>query len=378
MIDTIVLLFDYPDFEVFEPQKFYPNALNVLNLRRYPARAEQRQPKHAMLHGEYKPQLTLHKRPIEGAGVHIYLVVQFSIPKLMFGNNFDEVSDEDYGAVVNKLQKTLQSMGVKISVEAIRSAHVSTIHFGKNFVLTDYTTPYTYIEEIRKANISRIYDVNQSDFRNEGHGYKFRSNTLEVTFYDKVKDLEKAKISPKRSLEKNSSTQTNLVAPLREMRALNPFEVLRFEIRLNGSRKIKTELHRLGIDLRLTFESMFSKSLAQAICLDHLEQIKSKLISTIGKGKKSFTENLSDLIAQNPYKKPDFLFTFAAFQEVVDEHDVRTARQLIDPKNTGKWYRLKKEFETVNQPAPALKIDVLIEQIKEFKTERLSNYSQFC
>ena len=378
MIDTTVLLIDYPDFGVFEPEKFYPHAKSVLNLDRYYKVAKQFPSKRESQAGVYKPRLTLRKRPMYGAGVHIYLTIEFSIPKLMFGNNFDEVKESDFTKIIDTVQQKLLDMGVRISKKILTTARVVSIHYGKNYVLTDYTTPRSYMEEIKKANISKIYDVNQTDFRNEGHSWKFRTNAFEFTLYDKIKDLEKAKISLKRCVEHAPSKQNELLTMIREKRLKKPFEVLRLEIRLNGTRKIKRELQSLELPTNQAFIDMFSKEIAQKVCLSHLKKLRDNLLLTIGRNEMTFSEYISELITLNPNKKPKTLLAYAAFKEVTGESGMRVARLYIDPQNKGSWYRTKKQFEDIIQPTSSeLKIDKLISKTKDFKTERLADYSQF-
>ena len=68
----------------------------------------------------------------------------------------------------------------------------------------------TTFKKIKEANIKLLLDTNQTDYRNEGHSYKWHCNSYEVVFYDKIKDLEKAKHSEKRAIEKDSALQLNL------------------------------------------------------------------------------------------------------------------------------------------------------------------------
>ena len=378
MIDTVVLLIDYPNFNVVEPELFYPHASKVLNLDRYSRQAIQRPSKQESQAGVYKPRLTLRKRPMEGAGVSIYLLVEFSIPKLIFGNNFDEINENDFNAVIQDLQLHLLLMGVIVSKEILTLAKVISIHYGKNYVLTDYTTPYTYIEEISKAGISKIFDVNRTDFRNEGHSWKFRSNTFEFTLYDKVKDLEKSKISIKRSIEPDPSKQHNVLSNTQKIRCNQPFEVLRLEIRLNGTRKIKQELKSLKLSTNLTFQSLFSKKISKTICLKHLEKIRENLLLISHRDETPFIDHLQRLLELNPNKKPSVIFAYATFNEIATKNGVRVARQYLDPRNSGSWYYQKKQFADIIKPTTSKrKIDDLIQRTKDFKTERLNDYSQF-
>ena len=127
--------------------------------------------------------------------------------KLLFGNNFDELEDADFPLVISKLKQRLRDMGMDVSEPVIANAPISAIHYSKNIPLVDYTTPYTYLERLSRIDLNQRLDLNQTDFRNEGHSLKFRANSFEVAFYDKMKDLRKAKISEKRAEERENAIQ---------------------------------------------------------------------------------------------------------------------------------------------------------------------------
>jgi len=61
--------------------------------------------------GIYKPRLTITKRINRERNFEIPLKIEFSIPKLLYGNNFDEVTDADFPAVIQKLKTVLKDMG---------------------------------------------------------------------------------------------------------------------------------------------------------------------------------------------------------------------------------------------------------------------------
>lgn len=93
-------------------------------------------------------------------------------------------------------------MGVMVWEKFLLKAPVSAIHDSKNIPLTDGTTPHYLIGKIKHANISLALDVNKTDYRNDGHSYKWLSNSYEVAFYDKLKDLEMAiRMAKQRNLE---------------------------------------------------------------------------------------------------------------------------------------------------------------------------------
>lgn len=376
MIDTVKLMVNFPDFEITQPELFYPDSTQLLELQRTFSSAIQRPSKADHRLGLYKPSLKLVRRPVEGGGISIFLLIEFSAPKLLFGNNFEECNHSDFPLLVIRLAQVLRAMGVFIAPNTLANAKVLTIHYGKNYVLKDFSLPYTFMEEMSRANISRVYDVNQADFRNQGHSWKFRTNTFEFTLYDKVKDLEKASISYKRSLEGNQNGQLPLLKPLRRLRKDEPFEVIRLELRFSNTRSIKKLLEDIQEPLELTFKLLFSRNIAQKACLHHLKKVREAILLTNTREQNSFTDYLSELIRLNPTVKPRLLFAYAAYKEVIKEKGEQVARLLIDPKNNGGWYRYRKEFSTLNEPKSLFKIDKLIEMTEEFRTVKLADYSQ--
>lgn len=122
------------------------------------------------------------------------------MPKLLFGNNFEELEEADFDAVLFKLQEILAKMGVLVEVETLKNAKVCCVHFGKNVILAEAPSSLI-INTIRKLNISKRLDAGNTDYRNDGQAIRYHANSYELTFYDKVKDLEQSKISEKRAIE---------------------------------------------------------------------------------------------------------------------------------------------------------------------------------
>ena len=92
MLDTIVLTLDQRQFEVLRPDRFSPSAQGLLKPPYYPLGARgnfacvQNPTKEDLKAGRYLPRLTLAKRKVTG-GFASTLKVEFSAPKLIYGNN---------------------------------------------------------------------------------------------------------------------------------------------------------------------------------------------------------------------------------------------------------------------------------------------------
>jgi hypothetical protein len=69
-------------------------------------------------------------------------VGKVSAPKLLLGNNFDELTDDDFRRLCKKLVNVLAEMSVKVTARTLAKVNVSAIHYSKNITLTDYTSNY--------------------------------------------------------------------------------------------------------------------------------------------------------------------------------------------------------------------------------------------
>ena len=101
MIDTIVLTIPEESFIINKHEKFSPSTKNLFYPNYYGLGARsnfscvQNPTKPELRSGNYKPRLTVTKRMSKGE-FKIVLRIEFSIPKLLFGNNFDEIEETDF------------------------------------------------------------------------------------------------------------------------------------------------------------------------------------------------------------------------------------------------------------------------------------------
>lgn len=308
MIDTIILVLKTGMFTILDHDKFSPSTKGLydtsIGYYRLGSRSnitcKQNPIKSELKQGIYKPRLTVTKRITRERSFEITLKIEFSIPKLIYGNNFDELTDAEFPIVIQKLKTVLKEMGVGVFEHFLINASVSAVHYSKNIVLTDYTTPYTYLSQLAKLNINMRLDTNRTDFRNEGHSFKYRANSFEIVFYDKIKDLQQAKISEKRAEEKDNALQLGLFNVLKQQK---PFEVLRFEVRLNQKQKIRQVFKKIGKDLEPTFINVFNQDIAKRVLLKYIEEMEeaypSLLLHQQYSPKNFFTSFLTKILKQS-------------------------------------------------------------------------------
>ncbi len=375
MIDTIALTLNEGMFRITNHQKFSPSTLNLFEPPYY--RLGGRGSFHCIQNptvqdyknGDYLPRLKVTKRMKTG-GFETVLRVEFSAPKLIFGNNFDELTNEHFGILLVTLEARLEAMGVWVN--SLENALVSAIHYSKNVILTDGSTPYGILQELSKANYSLRLDTNQTDFRNEGHSFKYRTNSFEVALYDKLKDLRQAKISEKRAEETDNAIQLNIFETGSQSK--KPFEVLRMEVRLNTRTKIKQTMSGLGIIGEPTFINLFKSSTAQAVLNSHWQDIEDgyKLVSYTPKNTKDLLVQLMTSIPKISSKKA---LQLVGLKTVVDEIGIRELRQIIANDKHKNWYRLYKEALEIEWPKNAYSmLHPVVKALNEFEAVKLSEY----
>lgn len=379
MIDTIVLTLKTGMFTILDHDKFSPSTKGLydtsMGCYRLGGRSniicKQNPTPNELKQGIYKPRLTVTKRINRERNFEITLKIEFSIPKLLYGNNFDEVSDTDFLAVIQKLKAVLKEMGVYLFEKNLINAPVSSVHYSKNIALTDYTTPYTYLSQLTKLNINKRLDTNRTDFRNEGHSFKYRANSFEIIFYDKIKDLEQAKISEKRSEEKDNAIQLNIFDVLKNKK---PFEVMRIEIRLNTRQKIRQILKKIGKDIDVTFTNIFNQDTAKRVLLHYINEIEQAyppLLTYHYDSPKKFFERL--LIA-NPKLKPTQVLELMGFRMLLEEVGVREYRQMTKRYGNYYWYSLNQKMKKLNYTNEISVFSLLRKQITDFKPLKLVDF----
>lgn len=368
MLDTIRLTLSKDMFWVMDKTYFQKQTQNALRgyftLVQNPTKSE-------LKSGIYKPRLTMTKR-FNTTGRHeATLAIEFSAPKLLYGNNFEELTKKDFTTVVALLQLRLKEMGVGVFTSILENAPVSAIHYSKNIPLTDGSTPHYLIGKIKQANVSLALDVNQTDFRNDGHSYKWHSNSYEVSFYDKLKDLEMANKSEKRAIEKDNAIQLNLFETFKERQL---FEVMRMEVRLNKRQKIGQLFRTLGIQSELTLKDLFSSTIAQQVLLHYLDELESKRLPLFDYKPTSSNSLLADLVINNPSMGIRKTIQVFGLKQAFDSTTPRELRNMFGKYGQRSWYRLIAEAKAIKLPTSKSPLGIVREHLTRFEPLKLVDF----
>lgn len=322
----------------------------------------------------YKPRLTIYDR----FGV-LSLRIELSAPKLLFGNNFDELIEKDFEDIIYKLSMSLGSMGIIVKSDALRNAEISKIDYSKNFIFTDGISSSLIINELNKVDVSAKLDQTYKNFRNDGHLLAYHAKSYEICFYDKRKDLEQArKYGDSRAIENDNSIQLDLF----DNTTADPFEVLRFEYRLNERRKMKKILADCGTETDLTFKSLFKEQIAKKVLISIWKLFQDNFDLTVHDA----SDPMTILEAVSRAKPESSLLKTLAYAKAF-EIAASDAGGLTRFKNFiyrhsdyRSWYRIKSQLKGIKLLPHKSKFEALVQvgkQLEQFEPTKLKDYPQF-
>jgi hypothetical protein len=175
MLDTVILTIPRGSYKL-DPRAFTPNANILKSAGNYLLKCVNNPTSADKKDGNYRPRLTLMKR-MTRKGDEIPLKIEFSVAKMLHGNNVDEVEENDFNKVVMALHEAMIEMSVYVSTEDLQNAVVSAFHPSKNIELANGYTSSFVITELHKIDVSKKMDLNRDSFRNNGHSLQFYTNS---------------------------------------------------------------------------------------------------------------------------------------------------------------------------------------------------------
>ena len=296
--------------------------------------------------GVYRPRLTGMKRSIGNGQKASFIKIEFSAPKLLYGNNLKEVSDRDFAEIVDCLQDRLLEAGLIVNKADIANASVAAFHPSKNIVLSGGYTASSVSRELAKINLNKKFDFDKSSYRNGGQSLQGYTQAHAVVVYDKVADLAKTK---KRAIDKDPAP--NQLSLFREIKTRHAsLEILRIEIRLTQRQKINGVLTRLGFAANPTFQQVFKKDVCQKIVQSYWDTIiEGENLFLFGM--ESNPKNLlKRILRQHPkMRAKDALYLVGLNALCTDEGGIRDLRMILEKRQSQRgWYRITDGIRLLN------------------------------
>lgn len=323
--------------------------------------------------GIYLPRLWYVERPPTQSRSKTYeLYIELSLPKLYFGNNFSELTDDLFSAVVSVLSEALLDIyDICVSPTEIKHATVSRIDYSKNIVFTDRTPVSMIINTLATADVTKTYDIQNTNHKNGGQTYHIHNNSIDVVMYDKVADLRQAKVSEKRTHEKDNYTQLNLI---NEFDKHPNVTIPRWEIRLNNRRRIRQELKKIGVSENLRFNNLFSSDISRKVLLLHWQKIIDQIPYP-----ESNADTATQILVACKQSDPDMKFARASALTLMQllriEQGERAVRNIIEGLfGTAQYYRLKKRTKTLQGQTELKELLYITKTITEMKPVSITDF----
>jgi len=369
MIDTIVLKIPKGHYYISKPDKFSKNADEFIKYEKPLSKITNNPTAQDRQLNRYRPCLTLTKRWTNNGDIEQALTIQFSAPKLLYGNNLEELSDSDFDVVLERLTNSLRDIGVNILKPLLATAQVSAVHYSKNIELRDGYTPSFVIKELMKVNISKKLDITRHGFQNDGQSLQYYATSNSLVFYDKIQDIQKTK---NRAMDKDQNyIQRSLFEQAKEQR----LEIIRVEIRIADRRKLNSLFQKLGCPKNPTFKDVFCEEISQKVVKHYWQELIANHNLFIFTSDNKPKQILNTLLINYPrIKHKQAIFLTGLCLLAKDETGIREMRQMLDNRaNPRTWTRIVKELKTLNKSSTQYDgwVKQIIAQIDEFKPFKL-------
>ncbi len=318
--------------------------------------------------GYYFPRLSGIKRKSNG-GVDAFIKIEFSIPKLLYMNNLDEVKESDFKLVIDALKDRLLRMGIAVPSKYLTFAPVTAVHYSKNILLTDGYTSQFILSELSKIDIRKSFDFSKTKFTNDGQSIYAYTIAHSFVIYDKIADLKK---DEKRAVDKDQTLYQRTLFDVIEKKDL--YEVLRFEIRISKKQKLNALFKKLGFKENPTFEDVFKRKISKTVVQhywDTLVKNNSTLLFGFAFGPKDL---LKQILIANPKLKPKQALYFASLMSMTkDGNGIRELRSILSKYSDNRtWYRIKDDIKNVSgslkKTRPRDWFDQIEKALKQFET----------
>lgn len=215
--------------------------------------------------GLYFPRVTAYDRRFQNEP---QIKIEFSVPKLIYNNNLDELADDQFSTVIDALQDRLRRMGIRIFRKSLETAPISAVHFARNFLLKDGQTATNVISQIGKIDFKKSFDFARSRYINDGQSLCCHTAAHELIFYDKIADLKKSK---KRAVDKDQTKYQMTLFD--QVRNRGHPEILRMEVRLAQKQKLNSIFSKLHLSRNPTFQQVFKNEVSKKVVRLYWDEI---------------------------------------------------------------------------------------------------------
>ncbi len=268
--------------------------------------------------------------------------IEFSVPKLLLGNNLEELDDYEFEKVISTLSERLSEQGLSVPSDVLKNARVIVLHYSKNIWLGKNYSVCEILSQIKKVNISKRFDAMDTKYINGGESIHIHNTSNEFVIYDKVSDIRKTK---SRSRDKANKYNKSLLKVIKSNE-----QILRLEVRLNKKTKI---MQVLGLSKNdpVTFREIYSTLISKKVVTSYWENIVRKNDLGMFQLTCNDDEILKRLSGPELKLKPkDLFYLYGLLKASNNKGFMQEMRNLVTKNGTIRtWYRIKKDIERANK-----------------------------
>ena len=268
--------------------------------------------------------------------------VTFSVPKLLYGNNVEEVTEDQYDEVVSLLCQQLRYLPLQIDIYKmnIEMAKVRRIDFSKNAMIKELVPADQFCSMLMRSEHTYRSKYAQVQYL---HGDLYRENIQHrsVVVYDKLAELNNSIKKEKR--EPNAREQFFLAAEKAHL-----FQVFRLEIQLQNSNQVAQELSHFGIERdNITFGNVFTEELAHSVLMKYWKN----LIKNLDPNPELFSEDnifatFNEMAVNRGSKTPMNLLATFGLRYIAHKCGLGNIKDIIYREyGSQAWLRLKDLYE---------------------------------
>ena len=328
----------------------------------------------------YYPSVEIYEKADGRIGKVEYemVITIHSIPKLLFGNNFEEIKASDRDSIITTTTQRLREAGIVVLGESIKQASVSVIHLCKNIILPKEIAIRSILSDLSHTDMGKAYDttedVRRQRNKNAGKVVHLFCGSREWCFYDKADDARQPKS------KRADKTRTIYEKELLSSPTFENLEVFRYEYRLNKHQTIRSELHALlgkTYQDKITVADLFTEGLWKTVLVRGWKNILHRPENQLAL--LSYTSSLDLLLhilrnakLENPsaHSQNKALWTYGLVQAIKD-NGAKTVKDELNKVWANKDNRLIEKLDIATE----LVKDIPISQGISHITQQLESFA---
>lgn len=225
---------------------------------------------------EYIPTIKYRERRMPDGLVFHELLVEVSIPKMLFGNNFIDARKDGLGTFYDRLQSSISGVYgfKKVDEYMIKRATLKRMDCGSRVAFKDISSYNLAKSRLLSAVTDKRVDVDAPQYSTKGLGVSISCGSWQFVLYNKNEELKRYASSPRKA--KYESNDDIMVLNKSFFNMIKNAEVVvgQFEFRLNGKKYINEALGLIGEPRgSITLEEALDKDIPRRIAAYYWQRI---------------------------------------------------------------------------------------------------------